>query len=95
MPVARKANLTLMLLSTALSNWNACLQKSPRTVLFLEINYSQGRAAEHQSQQSFVYGVSVGEALDSLRYSISWTKLGRTTPPSAQLYPAGTKANRR
>ena len=94
-PVARKTNLILILLSTGLSNWNACLQKSPRMVLPPGINYSRGRVDGHQSRRSFVCGVSVGVALDWLHYSVSWTRPDRTTQPSVQLSPAGTKASRR
>ena len=93
-PAVRRTNLILTQLSMGLSSWNACLQKSLRTVLLPGINYSRGLADEHQSRRSFACGVSVGEALDWLNYSTSWTKPGRTTPTLAQLSHAGTKANR-
>jgi hypothetical protein len=93
--VARKPNLILTQLLMGLSSWTACLRKSPRTDLFLGTNHNRDRADVHQSLQSFVCGVPVGEVLDWLNCSIFWTKPGRTTPPSAQPSPAETKANRR
>jgi len=95
-PVVRRTNLILTRLSMGLSNWNACLRRNPRMmVLSLGTNHNRGRADEHQSLRSFVCGVPVGEVLDWLNYSISWTKPGRMTPSLVQPSPAETKASRR